>query len=322
MEYKRRDYFITFTMLGLSAAALMAYQYAGALLFGLAETWVKSQEAGVFRWLSWLFASPWTAVLVKYLFVIGGAYPVIALLLCRIPKLKKRPQPLSLAAFLLCLIAAMGVGNVFNLLGNLVNSFFSAFNGRTMEEMNPAAEMMMDMTPSMVIYACFLGPFMEELLFRDMILKRARRVGDRTAVVFTAVLFGLMHGNLLQFFYAAAIGLILGYVAVRTSSIRYTVLMHMAINSFSTVMVAGQELAAAALGELAVIPYSLAFLVFLVLVTAGGAAVLWQFGPVWYRQVTAHNGEKSPWKKYVYWNPGFLLFLGLCLLEMLFYLFL
>ena len=31
MEYKRRDYFITFTMLGLSAAALMAYQYAGAL---------------------------------------------------------------------------------------------------------------------------------------------------------------------------------------------------------------------------------------------------------------------------------------------------
>lgn len=322
MEYKRRDYFITFTMLGLSAAALMAYQYAGALLFGLAETWVKSQEAGVFRWLSWLFASPWTAVLVKYLFVIGGAYPVIALLLCRIPKLKKRPQPLSLAAFLLCLIAAMGVGNVFNLLGNLVNSFFSAFNGRTMEEMNPAAEMMMDMTPSMVIYACFLGPFMEELLFRDMILKRARRVGDQTAVVFTAVLFGLMHGNLLQFFYAAAIGLILGYVAVRTSSIRYTVLMHMAINSFSTVMVAGQELAAAALGELAVIPYSLAFLVFLVLVTAGGAVVLWQFGPVWYRQVTAHNGEKSPWKKYVYWNPGFLLFLGLCLFEMLFYLFL
>ena len=47
MEYKRRDYFITFTMLGLSAAALMAYQYAGALLFGLAETWAKSQETGV-----------------------------------------------------------------------------------------------------------------------------------------------------------------------------------------------------------------------------------------------------------------------------------
>ena len=53
--------------------------------------------------------------------------------------------------------------------------------------------MMMDMTPSMVIYACFLGPFMEELLFRGMILKRARRFGDRTAVAFTAVLFGLIY---------------------------------------------------------------------------------------------------------------------------------
>jgi len=322
MEYKRRDYFITFTMLGLSAAALMAYQYAGALLFGLAETWVKSQETGIFRWFSWLFDSPWTAVLVKYLFVIGGAYPLIALLLCRIPKFKGRPQPLSLAAFLLCLIAAMGTGNVFNLLGNLVNAFFSAFNGRTIEEMNPAAEMMMDMTPSMVIYACFLGPFMAELLFRGMILKRARRFGDRTAVAFAAVLFGLMHGNLLQFFYAAAIGLILGYVAVRTNSIRYTILMHMAINSFSTVMVAGQELVAAALGDLAAVPYSMAFLAFLVFMTAGGAMVLWRFGPIWYCQVTAHNGEKSPWKKHVYWNPGFLLFLGLCLFEMIGYLFL
>ena len=114
---------------------------------------------------------------------------------------------------------------------------------------------------------------------------------------------------------------ILGYVAVRTSSIRYTVLMHMAINSFSTVMVAGQELVAAALGDLAAVPYSMAFLAFLVFMTAGGAMVLWRFGPIWYRQVTAHNGEKSPWKKYVYWNPGFLLFLGLCLLEMIVYLF-
>lgn len=81
--------------------------------------------------------------------------PIIALLLCRVPKFKGKLQPLSLAAFLLCLIAAMGTGNVFNLLGNLVNAFFSAFNGRTIEEMNPAAEMMMDMTPSMVIYAAF-----------------------------------------------------------------------------------------------------------------------------------------------------------------------
>ncbi len=257
----------------------------------------------------------------KYLFVIGGAYPIIALLLCRIPKFKGKLQPLSLAAFLLCLIAAMGTGNVFNLLGNLVNAFFSAFNGRTIEEMNPAAEMMMDMTPSMVIYACFLGPFMEELLFRGMILKRARRFGDRTAVAFTAVLFGLMHGNLLQFFYAASIGLILGYVAVRTSSIRYTVLTHMAINSFSTVMVAGQELVAAALGDLAAGPLFHGIPGLPRFYDSRRGHALWRFGPIWYRQVTAHNGEKSPWKKYVYWNPGFLLFLGLCLLEMIVYLF-
>ena len=164
---------------------------------------------------------------------------------------------------------------------------------------------------------------MEELLFRGMILKQPD--GSETGRRWRSQRRALraMHGNLLQFFYAAAIGLILGYVAVRTNSIRYTILMHMAINSFySTVMVAGQELVAAALGDLAAVPYSMAFLAFLVFMTAGGAMVLWRFGPIWYCQVTAHNGEKSPWKKHVYWNPGFLLFLGLCLFEMIGYLFL
>ena len=69
----------------------------------------------------------------------------------------------------------------------------------------------------MVIYTCLVAPFMEELLFRGVLLRKARRFGDRTAVVFTAVMFGLMHGNLNQFLYAVVIGLVLGYLAVRTN---------------------------------------------------------------------------------------------------------
>ena len=89
----------------------------------------------------------------------------------------------------------------------------------------------------MVIYTCLVAPFMEELLFRGVLLRKARRFGDRTAVVFTAVMFGLMHGNLNQFLYAVVIGLVLGYLAVRTNRILYNVLLHMTVNSFSMLLV-------------------------------------------------------------------------------------
>ena len=58
-----------------------------------------------------------------------------------------------------------------------------------------------------------------------------RRYGEKTAIVFSALAFALFHMNLFQFFYAFGLGLIFGYVYTRTSRLRYSVLMHMLIDS-------------------------------------------------------------------------------------------
>lgn len=78
----------------------------------------------------------------------------------------------------------------------------------------------------MWVYALFIAPCVEEILFRGFLLSGLRRYGERFAVISAAVLFGLMHGNLSQFLSALCIGLLLGCVYVRTGSLALCIAAH------------------------------------------------------------------------------------------------
>lgn len=321
MENRRRDYLITFTILGLALCAYQGLQYVGAYAYSLAVEWLTNQEAGGLRWLSGLFYSDWTGVLVQYGFVLGVPFLIAWLILGWLPKDKRPFRTLPGEDFMVCLVISMGAGYVFNFIGSAVNMAFSLFNNKDFLEMNPVVDMMSELTPGLVFYTCFLGPFMEELMFRGILLKRARRFGDRTAVVFCAVAFGLMHGNLSQFLYATAIGLACGFLAVKSNGIRYNVLLHIFINSYSVVMIAGESLLLQAGLELGLALYSLAMLAAIGFLIVGGALFFIEYGPRMYRQITLANGPRCSYRKYIYWNPGFLLYAMLCVLEMVSYLF-
>lgn len=81
-------------------------------------------------------------------------------------------------------------------------------------------------TFSMFLYASFLAPIAEEILFRGYVLRSLKPYGKRFAIVCSAILFGLFHGNLLQTPYAVLMGLVLGYLAAEYS-IRWSILLHM-----------------------------------------------------------------------------------------------
>lgn len=61
-------------------------------------------------------------------------------------------------------------------------------------------------------------------------MNRLRKYGDKTAILISALLFALMHGNLSQFFYALGLGILFGYVYARTGKLRYSIGLHMIIN--------------------------------------------------------------------------------------------
>lgn len=84
-------------------------------------------------------------------------------------------------------------------------------------------------TFSMFLYMALAAPVVEELVFRGLILRGLEPYGKRFAVVASAALFGLFHGNLVQTPYAFAVGLILGYTAVEYS-IGWAMVLHMVNN--------------------------------------------------------------------------------------------
>lgn len=320
MELTRKNIFKTFTILGLGLAALEGSRFFGALLYGRVNMWISVQEASVFRWLSWLFHSPWTDILVQYVFVLGLPYLAVLLIVGRLPTCVGEKRKLPPEVFVILLVISMGAGYVFNFIGVFINLATSYMTGKSFYDMNPIMDMVSTLTPAMVIYVCLLGPLMEEVMFRGILLKRARRFGDRTAVVFCAVVFGLMHGNLSQFLYATAVGLTLGYIAVRTNRIRYNVILHMMVNSYSTILLAGETVYLNAGMNLPLIGYSLAILAVSGLLIVGAVILLILYGAQGHRQMKAANGPPSPYRKYAYLNPGFLLYCGICVFQILLYL--
>mgnify|MGYP001232349778 CR=1 FL=1 len=83
------------------------------------------------------------------------------------------------------------------------------------------------------ITIAIIPPIVEELLFRGMILQSLRKYGDGFAVVASAMLFGLYHGNFVQIVFAFIAGLVMAHVVVRTGSLWTSILIHFINNGVS-----------------------------------------------------------------------------------------
>lgn len=81
-----------------------------------------------------------------------------------------------------------------------------------------------------VICSALLAGFLEELGMRGVLLFPLRKYGAWFAVLLVGVLFGCMHTNLMQALFAAAVGTIFGFIAVKTRSILVPVLVHISNN--------------------------------------------------------------------------------------------
>lgn len=78
-----------------------------------------------------------------------------------------------------------------------------------------------------------LPAIFEEILFRGVFLTCTKPMGTRFAVIFSAVIFGLSHGNPTQSLSAFLFGLLLGGVFVSTGSLVPCMLLHFFNNAFA-----------------------------------------------------------------------------------------
>ena len=85
-----------------------------------------------------------------------------------------------------------------------------------------------DTTFVTVLYSVILAPICEELIFRGVTMRCARKaLPFALANLMQAALFGLFHLNWIQGIYAFALGIVLGYVCERGGSIYYSMGLHL-----------------------------------------------------------------------------------------------
>ena len=83
-----------------------------------------------------------------------------------------------------------------------------------------------------VLASGFVIPIAEELMFRGVVFKRLRMVllDGKKAMILSAVIFGIFHFNIVQFIYAAVLGILLAYFVEKTRKVSLAVIGHMAAN--------------------------------------------------------------------------------------------
>ena len=88
-----------------------------------------------------------------------------------------------------------------------------------------------------VLATCVGAPLAEELLFRGLIHRRLRKILKVVpAMIISSLLFGIIHGNIIQIIYATLIGLVAAYVYEKYKTLWAPIIFHAAANTFSVVL--------------------------------------------------------------------------------------
>jgi len=118
----------------------------------------------------------------------------------------------------------------------LINAISLVFS--TNSTSNFLYELSLDLPLPVTLFLVALIPcVLEETVYRGFFYQEYKKADPWKAVLLSGFLFGLMHGNVNQFCYAAVMGIVFALLIEATGSILSTMLIHFAVNAFSVVMI-------------------------------------------------------------------------------------
>ncbi len=163
------------------------------------------------------------------------ALPVFYLLLRPLSPGTVAQHPLHARDFFIFFFISYALVYLGNLVGTLINSVTDLLSGA--HSASDATEIIEESPLYLVfIFAVVLGPIVEEAMFRGIVLRRLLPFGEGFAILTSAFLFGLFHGNLSQFIYAFLLGAFFGFLYCRTGRLHHAILLHAAINFVGSIL--------------------------------------------------------------------------------------
>ncbi len=149
-----------------------------------------------------------------------------------IPTNEKKPRRMSAYEMFLALLICVGLMQVGSIAATIINNLLYMLTVRTSSA--GLSDFLYDADP-LIMFAVVvvIGPLLEELVCRKLVIDRMSKYGAMTAALCSAGVFACIHGNIEQLFYAFVLGLFFSFIYLRTENIFASVFLHMCVNLLS-----------------------------------------------------------------------------------------
>lgn len=170
----------------------------------------------------------WLPLLIAYLVFFGIVFPLAALLLRRLPAAAPKKGSIRARHF----FAFLPILYLCNYVGSQLSKWLIALlaDAFGLQPGSALGTLLLTHPLVMVFILLVAAPLCEEWFFRKLLLDRACIYGEKLAIFVSALLFAFYHTSIYQFFYAFFVGLIFGYLYLRTGRLWVTALMHAIYN--------------------------------------------------------------------------------------------
>ena len=157
-------------------------------------------------------------------------------------KFKKQPVKQTLSDFSIRKISSkgilisIGIGLVVFILNIFISTFFSYFLELLGYHNNFASSTTSSSIGSFfltLLTVAVLPAICEEFTHRGLLLSEYKKLGFKKAVILSGLMFGLIHLNINQFFYATIIGMVLAVVTLYSRSIFPAMIIHFMNNGLN-----------------------------------------------------------------------------------------
>lgn len=186
----------------------------------------------------WIASNGVTATLVSYGITLASLYvialPLASLALNPLPRVSPIKEKMKASH----IVAGICMSFMFTFVGSYISEFLVFIPTATAPLATTSTETLSVLSNNeLIIHAIVLTlvfPILEELVFRKFLCSRILPLGEGYAVFLSAIIYGLVGGELYQFPHSFLIGIFFSFIYVKTGKIIYSIIFHVAINLYST----------------------------------------------------------------------------------------
>lgn len=219
----------------------------------------------------------------------------------------KKPKREDFLPFFLIGVAFCAFANISV---NFMGSFFASFGINYEVSYNDRPDGFLGFLLTLISTA-IVPALVEEFACRGIVLGSLRKYGEGFAIVASAILFGLMHGNFEQMPFAFLSGLILGFITVKTNTLWIAMAVHFFNNMCSVVF---EYLFSGMTAQAQNIIYAV-YLAVCLLVGIFGIFMLKNKKTINELKETEFSSEPKKIRKWFYTSPTIIIFAVICFIR-------